>query len=194
MTLSVKGNRVPVQRALKVNAHIRIQSTPVCFLSPRDQATDGLQDVPRPFEYELRAASWCPAAGCKVWLVEIREYYKVESSDMSPPHACFLKNTLQSSVVKASPHIPWTKSLQLVSVGKGDQLLGFCFPCHKHYFNYISCGQAVPRILTLNKHVNWGFTTNASRSILACFLAFKHRICSDNVSEFCSKSMKAWKV
>lgn len=103
---------------------------------------------------ELPADAPFPVAGCRVWLVEIRQYYNVELPDMPPPHACSLKNTLKSSDIKASPHIPWAKSLQLVSMGKGDQLLGFCFPCHKHHFNYISCGQAAPRILTLNKHVN----------------------------------------
>lgn len=97
---------------------------------------------------ELPADAPFPAAGCAVWLVEIRQCYNVKLPDMSLPHACSFKNTLKSSDVKASPHIPCTKSLQLVSVGKGDQLLGFCFPCHKHHFNYISCVQAAPRILT----------------------------------------------
>lgn len=135
---------------------------------------------------ELPADALFPAAGCRVWLVEIRQYYTVKLPDMPPSHACSLKKT--------SPHIPWAKSLQLVSVGKGGQHLGFWFPCHKHHFNYISCGQAAPRILTLNKHVNSEFKTNACRSILAHFLAFKHRIHSDYVTKFGSKSLKAWKV
>jgi len=80
------------------------------------------------------------AAGCRVWLVEISQYYNVKLPDMPTPHSCSSKNTLKSSDVKASPHIPWAKSLQLVSMGKGDQHLGLYSPCHKHHLNHISCG------------------------------------------------------
>lgn len=67
---------------------------------------------------ELPADALLPAVGCRIWLVEIRPYYNVKLPDIPPPHACSLKSTLQSSDVKVSSHIPWAKSLQLLSVAK----------------------------------------------------------------------------
>lgn len=49
-----------------------------------------------------------PPLLAEIRLVEIRHYYNVELPDKPPPHACSLKNTLKTSDVKASPHIPWT--------------------------------------------------------------------------------------
>lgn len=88
---SVKGNRVPVQGGTDKPMHSLEFKALLCAFCPfesRPQMACKMYLSLWNMNLELPADAPLPAVGCRIWLVEIRQYYNVKLPDVPPPHAC----------------------------------------------------------------------------------------------------------